>query len=268
MNPPQPKLEWPSVLELIQILRHSKRIWLAAAVAGGVVAAAIAFSLPRTYEAEAVIRMAQVDKQVVESALQAIERLKAQAFLQAARLGDPAEGGVDVLGRITVKRIRESELLEVRYRDVSPEAAQQGLNVIYELLRARQDEIAAPTVNALKEQLAAVRKLRIESVERRQELMRTLRVAPLGPIKNEYPFIQLAFVQQDNEVTRWEHDLLQKLAPPLTHPTLLIEPIVADPHPVAPKRVLMALAGALAGLLLGSLWVVYRAVLPKMPRSS
>lgn len=193
------------------------------------------------------VRMAQaallvgetVQLKPVEMPTQAAERVVMPGFLQASGLLQPGEPMHDLKRRVAARPVRESDLLEISYRDRSPESAGQGLRKIFDLLAKRQDALAQPARETIAQQLRTVQEFRRAGVA---EGARAARIETS---------LQLSFASRENELLRWEASLQAAMAPPSTAPAALIEGVGINEEPVGPGPVLLALSGVVAGLLLG-----------------
>ena len=145
----------------------------------------------------------------------------------------------DLKRRVAARPVRESDLLEISYRDRSPESAGQGLRKIFDLLAKRQDALAQPARETIAQQLRTVQEFRRAGVA---EGARAARIETS---------LQLSFASRENELLRWEASLQAAMAPPSTAPAALIEGVGINEEPVGPGPVLLALSGVVAGLLLG-----------------
>lgn len=253
-------------MDLLKALARRPLLLAAGALIGALVGVALAMQTPATYEAVAMVRMGTVVQtanitdvrdtrealqlRLVETPTQAAERVKLAAFVAESRI----EGGApeDLVKRVGARIVRETDLLELRYRAPGREEAHRGLTALYETLRRRHEELAQPAKARLADQLRVVQQLRGEASGRRGVLLESLRGAPLSSVRGEYPFLQLAFVNQDSELLRWEVSLQAALAPPMTAPTALMEAVAVSDRPVNPARILVVIAGALVGLLVAA----------------
>jgi uncharacterized protein involved in exopolysaccharide biosynthesis len=255
-----------TLLELVLLIGRRWRLISAATLAGGAIGLGIAVATPPLYEASAVVRIGTVpvrvgregaDARLLEAPAQAAERVKLPSFIAETKIpGEPR----DLARNVVVRVVRETDLLEVNYRSTSGDDAQRGLQAIVTTLVRRHDELLQPVRTALTEQLRNVQQLRAETTERRGEILQSLRGAPLPSVRGELPFVQMAFAGQDTDLLRWEATLRSALAPPLTAQTALLETINVAHKPVTPARVLIVLAGALAGLLFSAAAVLARYV--------
>ncbi|MES2480829.1 MAG: hypothetical protein V4609_02430 [Pseudomonadota bacterium] len=247
VEPPVTPVNDATLFELLLSLRHRWLIVLAMAMVGGIAGWFASQSIPPRYEAVGMVRMAQVALLVgvevqlkpVEMPAQAAERVVMPGFLQASGLLQPGEPMHDLKRKVSARPVRDSDLLEISYRDRSPESAGQGLRKIFDLLRQRQDALAQPARETIAQQLRTVQEFRRAGVA---EGVRSARLETS---------LQLSFAGRENELLRWEASLQAAMAPPSTAPATLIEGVGINEEPVGPGPVLLVLAGVVAGLLLG-----------------
>jgi uncharacterized protein involved in exopolysaccharide biosynthesis len=236
-----------TLFELLLSLAHRWLIVVAMATVGGLAGWFASQSTPPRYEAVGMVRMAQVALLVgvevqlkpVEMPAQAAERIVMPGFLQASGLLAPGESMHDLKRKVAARPLRDSDMLEISYRDRSPESAGQGLRKIFDLLRQRQDALAQPARETITQQLRTV-----------QEFRRAGEAAGARPARIETS-LQLSFASRENELLRWEASLQAAMAPPSTAPAALIEGVGINEEPVGPGPMLLTLAGVAAGLLLG-----------------
>lgn len=244
---------WPSLLQLAHAAVQRPLLLGAFALGGALAGIAAGQMLPARYEAVALMRMAQIgvkegkDSRLVESAVEAAERMRMRGFAQDA-LGDG-----DLVNRIVAKRIGLSEqLIEVRFRDGSQQAAEQGMQKIFDLLRTRQEDLARPGRERLAEEVRSMQRLRADAQGRRQAGMQAFPASAAAGVRPEMAFVQSPLFAQDFQVAQWQGVVETALASPATLPTTLLEPIRVDDQPVSPKKTLLVLAGLVAGTLLGA----------------
>lgn len=247
VHPPVATADDATLFELLLSLRRRWLFVVIAAVLGGLAGWLIGQSIPPRYEAVGMVRMAQaallvgenVQIKPVEMPAQAAERVVMPGFLQASGLLQPGEAMRELQRKVAARPVRDSDLLEIRFRDHSTEAAGQGLRKLFDLLRQRQDALALPARQSLAQQLQTVQEFR-RAGEGAAE--RTARVDPA---------LLLSFAGRENELLRWEASLQAAMAPPSTAPAALVEGVSVNDEPVGPGPVLLTLAGGVAGLLLG-----------------
>jgi len=235
---------------LFDLLRSLRRRWLIVVGMGLLGALAgwlIAQVIPAHYEAVGTVRMAQVALLIgenvqikpVEMPAQAAERVVMPGFLQASGLLQSGEAMKDLRRKVAARPVRDSDQLEIRFRDRSPDAAAQGLRKVFDLLRQRQDALALPAMQSIAQQLQTV-----------QEFRRAGEAGGARPARLESS-LQLSFAGRENELLRWEASLQAAMAPPSTTPAVLVEGVGISDEPVGPGGALLGVAGLVAGLILG-----------------
>lgn len=258
-----------TLLELLKVLGSRPLLLTASAVVGGAIGLVAAMQTPASYEAIGLVRMGNVIQgsnvtdirqpagvremlqlRMVEAPAQAGERLKAPGFVAAAKLdgGSPE----DLVKAINVRLVKDTDVLEVRYRAGSREAAGDGLRALVDTLRIRHEELAAPARAQLVEQLKVVRQLRSEARDSRRQMAQTLASRP------EAAFLPMVFGATDAELARWEVGLQAAMQPPLSTPTALMEEISVTDRQLNPGRVLVVLGGMLAGLLFTAAVILFQ----------
>ena len=247
VHPPVAPADDATLFELLLSLRRRWLIVVIAGVLGGVAGWVVGQWIPPRFEAVGVVRMAQVALLVgenvqikpVEMPIQAAERVVMPGFLQASGLLQPGAAMRELQRKVAARPVRDSDLLEIRFRDHSTEAAGQGLRKLFDLLRQRQDTLALPARQSIAQQLQTV-----------QAFRRAGEAAAPGQARLDTS-LQLSFAGRENELLRWEASLQAALAPPSTVPAALVEGVSISDEPVGPGPVLLALAGLVAGLLVG-----------------
>lgn len=242
------------------VLQRHARIVALSCVAGLLAGLVLAAFLPTSYEGVGIVRMGQValssvpaDVRLVELPSQAAARVKLPSFLAGTQLGETAAAGKDVAGRVVARPVRDTNLLEIRYRAGTEEAARRGVQVVYEHLRQRHEELARPARQRLAEQLQAVQALRSQAEARRTEMLQKV-----GPIPAAAAVVQLAFTGEQGDLQQRELALRAALQEPGTQPTTLTEAIMVDQRTRSPKLIMLGVLGLAAGLALGAALAVRR----------
>lgn len=246
------------VVDALRLAWRERWVVLAFTALGCALAALALFVKTPVYEASAIVRIAQVGKAgggesvLVESQAQAIARFRIPTFLMAAQL----EPGLsfEQLGRyVDVTAVRGTEALDIRYRAATPDTAKLGARKLFDLLASRHADLAKPAVEALQRQLAQAERLHAESLERRQRILEKLPSLAAGSVKDQYPFLDAAFVVQDVEIAKWQSFIRDAMVAPSTLPTRLVETISVSDRPVEPRPLRYWAAGVIGGGLLGLL---------------
>lgn len=249
------------LFEIVVILKQGWRYWMGGAVLGMLAAGVIISLSSPQYEAATVIQVGQIGQAgQVESATLAIERMTMHGFLKevAQKLNLRREEARRLPGKMSLKILKGTELIELIYRDSTPEQARRGALTFFELLRERHQTMALPAIENLKSQLNQVQEQIAVSTARRKEIIQNLPRQQISSLKNEYTFLSLAFVQQDSELAQREAALKNALREPSTRPTMLFEGIAVDDEPVSPRKRRGLLLGCLGGFVLGVLGLIIR----------
>jgi hypothetical protein len=236
-------------------------------ILGGMVAGAFVWGgalavLPTLYEATAIVQIGQVDGVQVESAAQAVERIGVETFqVEAAKLSGYAPW-IAAVGRSTnagkdyfsAQVVPGTSLIKIEAKATTPIDAEKIANALIEILAQRHQELAAPTVSQIKENIAQSQR-DLEITENDLELLGT---AFSRDVKRDTISSQVELIRQlkRSELLRDRQAIgRQKLAlsSPATQRTRAIEAIFVPDVPVSPKRRRIAglavLGGALVGLL-------------------
>lgn len=222
------------------------------------------------WESTAAIQIGQVGQAevgkmtaLVEAAPRAIERMKLASFQDNVL----ASAGIDTSERDPEARLYRSslklrqppgtDLVELRVRAFSRDGALRLAEATVAQLRKSHDELARPSIDALRQQLDdATRQL-----ERAQEARDSLasRVNSGKGIDARNRFAESALLGQmitirDEEVRKLRERrliLTERLGPGRTYPTSLIESVHVSSRPVSPRRALTVLLAAAGGLAAG-----------------
>jgi uncharacterized protein involved in exopolysaccharide biosynthesis len=248
----------------MRVLRTRPLLLGTCGLIGAALGMTVAQQLPTSYEAIGVVRLAQVGEvmdgkasvRLAESPAEAVQRLQMPSFLQDTGLGDPPAAGHDIVSKLVVRRVRETDLLEIRYRSPDPDAARQALEKVLAQLRSRHEALTQPAKALLQEQLDAVQGLRAQSLEMRRSMLQNLGGSSQDSLRKEFPLLQLAFVGSDNDLARWELAVRTAMSPPSTAPTRLVEPVVLDQMPRVRKMLVLGLGGLAAGIFAAVIWAL------------
>lgn len=261
------------VYEALQLLWRARWTLIAGLVVGCGLAALALFLKTPQYEATAIVRLAQIGKPgedgvgivtPVESQGQAIARFRIPSFLSAAQLVRDLPFDRLVL-RVDASAVRGTDAIDIRYRAETPDAAKEGVRKLFELLALRHAELVKPAVEVLQLQLAKAEQLRSESRQRREQILAKLPSMATGGVKDQYPFLDAAFVTQDVQVAKWESSIRSAMVAPNTLPTRLIEAVSVSDRPVNPKPLRYWAGGLIGGGLLGLMMVLLQRAWRRRP---
>ena len=257
-----------SLREIWQVLVRYKWLVLGMPAIAVAVALVVSFLLKPVWEATAVVQVGQVGQvgqagQLIEPVARVVERLKVRSFGDAvlAGLGVPRDekNPLAHLFRhsLQVKPLPAADLIEVRVRGYSRQEASQWADAIFEKLHKIHAELAAPTIQRLKQQMAEVTQQITQTQTARDALFDvTTRLKRHGGPDAFMEQIVLAntLVMRDAELRALEQTkrvVEEQLSPVRTYPTSLMGEVYVANDPVAPKKgLIVALAGVL-GLVLG-----------------
>lgn len=265
-----------SLFDFLDKLRAGWRWLLGGVFLGGLVAAVVLFAVPNQYEAVAVVQVGQVGQvtqagqaqagQVspvpAEPPAQAVERMKSYAFqLSVAKaLGDQRwqevlqnDGTSTVLSVASPKAVLN--LIDLKAKGPSPEAAKKIVNAVIEELAKRHSEIVEPAFERLKLEAELTR----EKIKRAEVELETLNRLASGVGVKDERFTQISLitdlrVKKEAEIFQQRQMLsafVGALTPPNTQRAKAIEDVFISAKPVSPKKGLLLALGLVGGLLAG-----------------
>lgn len=260
-----------TLFDLWQILVRRKW-WVLATPLIAVIAAVVAvISIKPQWEATAAIRVGSVGQvgqvgqggQTIEPVARTVERMKLKSFedVVLTDLGYPLDEKNPEAhlfrGSLTVRALPNTDLIEITVRGYSPEDAKRAAEATVSYLQKSHDQLAAPTVQRLRQLLAQVER---EITQTEAEKEKTLKIAGLkdGAVAEagfmENVVLANIVIQRDGELRELEQVKTfyeEQLGPLRTYPTSLIERISVSENPVVPKKSLIILLVGIFGLVLG-----------------
>jgi uncharacterized protein involved in exopolysaccharide biosynthesis len=279
-----------SLFDLWERLRAGWR-YVAGGTAIGLLGAGLALALisPK-YEAVAVVQVGQTGQvgqvaqvglvgQVttlpVEPTQLSVERMKTPTFQMAVAKGAGIDDWIDALRRsatagsdylsLQVSKATVGQnaapLMELRAKADSIENARKIAEVAIQELGKRQAEIAKPSIDRMRADLAIAKEKRQRAEEDLGSLSKL--VAAAG-IKDDR-FTQLSLMnslrlQKESELF-FQRQLVAALegalGPPATQPAKAIEPVFVSEKPISPKKALLLVLGLVGGLLAGVVAVFF-----------
>ena len=266
-----------SLFDLFEKLRGGWRWGLGGIVLGVLVAVVLLFVAPEQYEAVAVVQVGQVGQvgrgtqvgiggQVTsvpaEPAAEAVERMKSSAFLFAvAKAADDQRWmaalqngrGPSVLSVVLSKGT--SQLIDLKVKADSQEAAKKILGAAIQVLAKRHAEITKPAVDRLNHDADLAR----EKLKRAESELERLNKLTIGVGVTDERFAQISLitdlrVKKEAEIFQQRQmlsDLNGALSTPNTLPAHAIEEVFVSDRPVSPKKGLLLAQGLVGGLLVG-----------------
>lgn len=246
---------WQQSLAIPAILKRNAG-WVALlACAGALLGALAGTQVPSTYEAVTTVKIGQLTQvgspfpKLIESSLEAAQRVKTPGFLREVRVGEPAAAGDAIADKVLVRPLRDAGVMELRFRSGTRQGAEQGAAAVFQLLRARHEEMLKPGRAKLQEELRQVESLKAAAESRRAQLLQ--RLAGLEqPRLRDNLVLQLNFADDYVDLRRWELGLRAVLEEPWNTSTKLLEPVTVRQRSRAFQVLALAMAGFVAGLVL------------------
>ena len=260
-----------SLFDLFEKLRAGWRFLMGGALGGLAVAGIAIMTSPATYEATALLQVAQVGQigpsekmaqasrgvvssTPIEDPEVAAERMKSAAF-QAAVLKTV---GRSTTGSFSVRIPKTAPaLVEVSAKAGSAEGAKQIVEVAIAELAARHAKIAEKAITRLTSDLESSRD-RFRQLEAEQNaLVQLIRRAGTDQL-TQLSLMASLRVQKESEMASQRFMVLAleaALSPPNTQAAHALEEITSSDRPVSPKKGMILALGFLGGLLLGIMWV-------------
>lgn len=205
-------------------------------------------------------QIGQVGSTLIEPVLRAVERMKLKTFGSTvlARKDKPVdeEEGRLFLDTLKVRAVSGTDLIEVKVRGYTSEAAKGYAEATVALLSAVHKELATPTIGRLQQQLAqADRQIERTRVERDRLVKAAGKQNPV-PSAHFMENIVIADIlgKRDKELRDLEQlkGIYEEMLGPLrTYPTSLIDTVYVSDEPVAPRTVLLTKLATVLGLFVG-----------------
>lgn len=259
-----------NVLQFARLLRANWLAVLAPTIVAGIAALTLGYLLPPTWEAIGVVQVGAVGQanvgqgvQLVEPPIRAVERARMRVFQDAvvARLGLPVNEGNPqgrlYRGTIKIKQLQSTDFLEINLRAYSPDDARRWIDATVEQMAEAHRQLAAPTLDRLKKQLAETEATLSRLRTARQEMQSATELKK--EIKPGERFAESVYnanllVTTEADIRKSEDTrsiLLEQLSPARTYPTKLVDRIFVGDDPVSPRPLLMAAVSSLLGLFAG-----------------
>ena len=255
-----------SLFELWETLRGGWRYVVAASLLGGTLAGVAIFLLPSKYEAIAIVQVGQVGQVgqagglPVESAQQAVERIKTPAF-QRRVVERLAAGGVASAGTALSAQVIKSTvgtgyapLIELKTTAMSTQGAELFTRGVIQELADTHAKLSEPMIQKMQEALLLA-KTESENTEREIAALDATNAVKNSLMQlNKRPLIPSeAMAKNANRVIQRQAVLLFEtaLGSPATQPAKAIEAVFVAEMPVSPKKGLFLALGLIGGLLSG-----------------
>jgi uncharacterized protein involved in exopolysaccharide biosynthesis len=264
-----------SLFDLWEKLRDG---WLA--VVGGTVlgiagAVLAIFLIPPKYEAVAVVQVGQVGQvgqivalgemqrnrsvqlaQPVESAVQAVERMKITAF--QSRVSERAGVVGQLIPQVIKATVTEQfPLIELKVIGSNPEYLHKIAGAAIAELAVSEESLVQPQIELLRGELRIAEEKQAKLNQEIGDLVKLNVIGASNEGRANQPVILTALrVQKEQELAGQSQLILAtQAALARTRPAQALEAISVGQTPVSPKKNLLLALGAIGGLLAGMLWV-------------
>ena len=276
----QDELSLDDVINFVQV---NYRYVIGGILLGAIIAFALAFFLPKQYEAKALIKIGQIgniDRIVlpIEPALQVVDRIKSQSFQDAVlrAIGVSTESDDDQLAgqfkkNLNVK-LEKSELISLNLKAFSRTEAEIIMLQVVNQLNFTHNILMKPTVWRLKAELDSINEeLKIAEIESKQ----LLKALEMQSDKNtDTKFSQTVLlnslrISKDQEFRALKDTkrlLEEKLSPERTFATHILGNVEVSKKPVFPKYGLFIAAGMFIGLMISLLYIAIKNSIIKSPK--
>ncbi len=250
-----------SAAEVIVFFRQSWKQILFSGVIGGALAFGYACIFPSTYLATAYVQVAKVAGSDVETYDILVEKLKVptyytQTTFVACNLMGSADPGNDIAKSLKLTLLKNSQVLSITYKEKSAENAKKCLEGVFAEIRASQNILAKPILEAKSNQLTKLKEKMdfLENAKKRPSIKN-----PNSDFSNPNALISswlLMAMNKDHEISKLEIELTE----PQTRGASLIVPIYAPDNRVGPNINRIVLLGGVSGVLLAIAYLITRRV--------
>lgn len=260
-----------SLLEIWQVLVRQKKWVLGIPALALIAAAAVSALIPPVWEATLVGQIGQIGQigQVgqagtqIETAANAVERIKQKPFQGEvlASMGIPLDEenpkGKLYRDTLTVKILKDTNLIEIKVRGHSREEAKRNAEATLDRLAKLHEELAKPTIQRQAQQMERVKQEINELREERESIKNTQQNKSKTDSGGRFmeSIIQAnILVQRDRELRNLEQLKLsyeEQLSPLRTYTTARIDSTYVSESPVAPKKGLIVVLSSVLGLMAG-----------------
>ena len=229
------------------------------------------------WEATAVIQIGQVGQsgvgqgsQLIEPSVRAIERMKMKSFendvLIALKIPIEDENSLAGLFRssLSLRALGTTDLIQVKVRANSPDQAASWAQAVVDRLKNVHERLAQPTIDRLRKQQAELKKQMQMIEEERANLLKI--VSKSNETSGDSRFsanllLSNLLLQKNAELRDFEMRRLaadEQLTSVRTYPTSLIDLIYVPEKPASPKKLLVIVLAAVAGLIFGVIVALIR----------
>ena len=263
-----------SLIDFLLFLKASVRNVITCSIIFLFIGAAYYFSKPEIYEATAVVQMAVVAGEEVETPAVLLEKIKLPLFfsvpaLQACGLDGGLSSHAQFADKLKTKIIKSASFVSLSVQARSSKEAQVCLDAVITDIARRQNELAKPIIDQKKQMIDYLND-QIKIIEDLVKKNRTTKAYNSETEAQHYPRTLLqsysANYTETSELKRKVKTLEHELIPPQTHP--LFSPIpMFVPEVSINKRPIFTLGLSLAlGVFLGLLIKAVQRVTPKILR--
>ena len=265
------------LLDVIQFIRHNSRYLLLGMLFGVVLAAIIAFLLPKQYEVKALVKVGQLGSVStvglpIEPGLQVIDRIKSQSFqddvlkeLKISVDDDDSKLVKQFRNNLQVK-LEKSELLTISLKALSKADALTGMQEVVNQLNAVHKKMSYPTIARLKLELDSVNNELLKADNEAKQLTKILQMQSdkLTDLKFSQTVllnsIRISKEQDYRNFRDTKRMLEEKLSPERTFATQVLGRIQVSKKPVFPNYNLFIAAGLLLGLMASFIYILIMGV--------
>jgi hypothetical protein len=233
------------------------------------------FLIPPKYEAVAVVQVGQIGQigqivalgemqrnrsvqlaQPVESAVQAVERMKITAF--QSRVSERA----GVVGQLIPQVIKATAteqfpLIELKVIGSNPEYLQKIAGAAIAELASSEESLVRPQIELLQGELRIAEEKQAKLNKEVSDLVKLIVVGASNEGRANQPVLLTTLkIQKEHELAGQRQLILAtQAALARTRPAQALEAISVGQAPISPKKNLLLALGAIGGLLAGALWV-------------
>jgi len=264
-----------SLFDLWEKLREGWLVVVGGAMLGIAGAVLAIVLIPPKYEAVAVVQVGQIGQigqivalgemqrnrsvqlaQPVESAVQAVERMKITAF--QSRVSERA----GVVGQLIPQVIKATAteqfpLIELKVIGSNPEYLQKIAGAAIAELASSEESLVRPQIELLQGELRIAEEKQAKLNKEVSDLVKLIVVGASNEGRANQPVLLTTLkIQKEHELAGQRQLILAtQAALARTRPAQALEAISVGQAPISPKKNLLLALGAIGGLLAGALWV-------------
>lgn len=244
--------------ELHDFSKENWKTLLVFALLGMGVGAVTAFSLPEKFEATAAIQSGTVLKVPIEDIGGLLARMKIPSYYSDGTIA--ACGSDNVASQVSPRAVRNSALVLISHRAVTPELAKRCLEAVLSDVRKNQETDLQLSLKAIKEEISLAKDTLVKREKFIEDLGRV--VVNFKDSKIEVlPFFLLIYQDKQDEIEALGKQIfeitLNSTAPHTGH-AAFAAPIHSPNNPVEPKRVVITVMSTLGAVFIGVLSIFFR----------